>query len=363
MHKLRYVIMGLVILVLLYFLLWPVPIEPIGWTPPDNPGLTGPYDMNNILAQAELYPLGGGCGPEDTALGPDGLIYTGLADGSIVRLSPESGDAIEVIVNTGGRPLGLQFHNHRLYITDAFIGLLYIDNATAASGHQIQLATDEVNGKKMIFVDDLDIASDGTVWFTDASTRFDQHNYVLDITESRPSGRLLSWNPDTGETSVHVEELGFANGVALGPGEAYVLVNETMRYRIRRYWLTGEKAGQTDVFIENLPGFPDNLSYNGEDLFWVALVYPRDKTIDSILPRPFLRKIIMRLPEPLRVSEPDPVALVIALGHNGNVVHSLQDHTGHYHTVTSVNEAYGYLWLGSLTQLHIGRIPVPQTEH
>ena len=358
MRILRYAILGLVVLLLLYLFLWPVPIEPIAWTPPDNPGLTEPYDVNNILAQAELYPLADGYGPEDTALGSDGLIYTGLADGSIVRFSANNSDTLEAIVNTGGRPLGLEFDNDRLYIADAFIGLIYIDNATAASGHQVQLATDEVNGEKMMFVDDLDIASNGTVWFTDASTRFDQHNYVLDITESRPSGRLLSWNPDTGETILHIEELGFANGVTLGPGEAYVLVNETMRYRIRRYWLTAEKSGQTDIFIENLPGFPDNLSYNGEDLFWVALVYPRDKTIDSIMPRPFLRKIIMRLPEALRVSEPDPIALAIALDHNGNVVHNLQDHTGHYHTITSVNEVDGYLWLGSLIQPYIARIPV-----
>jgi len=359
MRKLRYVIIGLVALLALYLLLWPVPIEPVAWNPPENPGLIGPYDANNILAQAELYPLAGGYGPEDTALGPDGLIYTGLADGSIVRFSPENGDTVETIANTSGRPLGLQFHNNRLYIADAFMGLIYIDNATAASGHQIQLAVDEVDGERMMFANHLDIASDGTVWFTDASTRFDQHNYVTDIAESRPTGRLLSWDPDTGETTVHVEELGFANGVALGPGEAYVLVNETMRYRITRYWLNGEKTGQTDIFIDNLPGFPDNLSYNGEDLFWVALVYPRDKTIDGIMPRPFLRKIIMRLPEALRVSEPDPIALVIALDHDGNVVHNLQDHTGHYHTVTSVNDADGYLWLGSLTQPYVARIPVP----
>jgi len=211
----------------------------------------------------------------------------------------------------------------------------------------------------MIFVDDVDVASNGTVWFTDASTRFDQHDYVIDITESRPSGRLLAWNPDSGETTVHVDELGFANGVALGSGEAYVLVNETMRYRIRRYWLLGDKAGQTDIFIENLPGFPDNLSYDGEDLFWVALVYPRDKTIDSVMPRPFLRKIIMRLPEALRVSEPNPIGLVLALDHNGNVVHNLQDHTGRYHTITSVNEAGGYLWLGSLIQPYVARISIP----
>jgi sugar lactone lactonase YvrE len=359
MRKWHWVLVGLALALLLYLLLWPVPIDPIAWTPADDPGLTGVYEENDVLAQAELYPLAGSYGPEDTAFGPDGLIYTGLADGSIVRFSLDNSDTLELIANTGGRPLGLRFQNNRLYIADAFVGLIYIDSATAASGHQVQLATDEVNGEKMIFVDDVDVASNGTVWFTDASTRFDQHDYVVDITESRPTGRLLSWNPDTGETRVHVDELGFANGVALGPGEAYVLVNETMRYRIRRYWLTGEKAGETDIFIDNLPGFPDNLTYNGEDLFWVALVYPRDKTIDSVMPRPFLRKIIMRLPEALRVSEPDPIALVIALDHDGNVVHNLQDHTGHYHTVTSVNEADSYLWLGSLVQPCLACIPLP----
>jgi sugar lactone lactonase YvrE len=359
MRKRFYVIAGLATLLVLYMLLWPVPIDPVAWTPSPDPGLTGPYARNDILSHAELYPVAISYGPEDTALGPDGMIYTGLADGSILRLRPDDSGAVEAIANTGGRPLGLRFYGNRLYIADAFSGLIYIDNATAASGHEVRLATDEANGKRMIFVDDLDIASDGTVWFTDASTRFSQHDYVLDITESRPSGRLLSWSPDTGETTVHVEELGFANGVALGPGEAYVLVNETMRYRITRYWLSGERAGQTDVFIDNLPGFPDNLTYNGEDLFWVALIYPRDKKIDSLMPRPFLRRLIMRLPAALRESEPAPIALVIALDHDGDVVHSLQDHTGHYHTVTSVNEAEGYLWLGSLTQPYIARIALP----
>ncbi len=359
MRKWHYALIGAAVVVLLYLLLWPVPIDPVGWNPPDSPGLAGPYAVNDALAQAELYHLTVSYGPEDTVLGPDGLIYTGLADGSIVRFAPDDGETQEVIANTGGRPLGLEFHNNRLYIADAFAGLLYIEDATAGSGHQVKLATDAVNGQKMLFVDDLDVASDGTVWFTDASTRFDQHDYVLDITESRPTGRLLSWNPDTGQTTVHLDGLGFANGVALGPDETYLLINETMRYRIRRYWLKGEKAGQTDTFIENLPGFPDNLSYNGADLFWVALVYPRDKLIDSVMPRPFLRKIIMRLPEPLRVSEPEPIGFVIALDHDGNVVHNLQEHTGHYHTITSVNEAGGYLWLGSLIQPCVARIPAP----
>ena len=359
MRKLLYIIMGLIVLLLFYLLLWPVPIDPVAWTPSEPPGLSGVYSENNLLSEARLYPLDGGYGPEDTALGPDGLIYTGLHDGSIVRFFPDNSSNIETIVNTGGRPVGMKFHDNRLYVADVYSGLLYIDNAIAESGHRVEVAVNEFDGRKMIFVDDLVIASDGTVWFTDASTRFDLENNITDFFESRPTGRLFSWDPESGETSLHVDELGFANGVAFGPDEAYLLVNETMRYRITRYWLSGEKAGQADIFIDNLPGFPDNLSYNGEGLFWVALIYPRDEAIDSILPRPFLRKIILRLPEAMRVSEPDPIGLVIALDHDANVVHNLQDHTGHCHTITSVNEEDGYLWLGSLTEPHVARLPVP----
>ena len=147
MRKVVYVILRLVVLLTLYLLLWPVPIQPVGWTPSDNPGLMGPYQANDLLAQAELYALAGGHGPEDTALGPDGLIYTGLADGSIVRFSPGNGADPEAIASTGGRPLGVAFHGDRLYIADAFAGLLYIEHATTASGHLVQVATDEVGSR------------------------------------------------------------------------------------------------------------------------------------------------------------------------------------------------------------------------
>lgn len=360
MRKMGYALVGIVISAMAYLLFWPVPIDPLAWTPPENPGFTGPYAVNNLLSEAKLFSLDGGHGPEDAALGTDGKIYTGLVDGSVVRFSPEGNGPVETLLNTGGRPLGLQFHGSRLYIADAYKGLIYIDDAAAAGGHKVQVAVDTVGGVKMIFVDDLDIASDGTVWFSDASTRFDLHHNILDYFEQRPTGRLLSWNPETREVRVHAEGLGFANGVALGPDEAYVLVNESMRYRITRYWLKGENAGTTDIFAENLPGFPDNLSYNKEGLFWVALVYTREEKLDKLLPKPFLRKVILRLPEALRVSAPDPMAWVIALNTKGEVVHNLQEHSGLHYTVTSVNEAGGYLWLGSLSAPSVARMPIPQ---
>ena len=82
--------------------------------------------------------------------------------------------------------------------------------------------------------------------------------------------------------------------------EAYSMgyvVNETFMYRIQKYWLKGEKAGTSEVFIENLPGFPDNVSSNEEGIFWVALFNPRNDFIEMSSNKPFLRKLVLRLPE------------------------------------------------------------------
>lgn len=72
-------------------------------------------------------------------------------------------------------------------------------------------------------------ASDGTVYFSDASTRFSFDNWFLDFFEYRFTGRLLKYDPRTGEASVVLDGLGFANGVALPPDEACVVVCESMR--------------------------------------------------------------------------------------------------------------------------------------
>src|SRR4029450_4905702 len=99
-------------------------------------------------------------------------------------------------------------------------------------------------------------ASDGAIWFTDASQRFDQHHWTHDFWEGRATGRLLRYDPQTRQTSVRLDTLRFANGVALGPDDAFVLVNETVAARITRLWLTGPQAGIREIFLDRLPGYP-----------------------------------------------------------------------------------------------------------
>lgn len=343
------------LLLLLYLVAWPVPINPIPWTPPPAPDLVGPYARNTALAAVERLPLGDAVGPEDVTLGPDGRLYTGVLDGRILRMMPD-GSGLEVFAETGGRPQSLEFDaGGNLVVCDTYRGLLSID-----TDRNITVLTAEANGVPFRFTNDLHIASYGTIYFTDASSKFDGEHVIEALLEHGGNGRLLAYVPARNETRVLLDGLQFANGVALDPHERFVLVNETGAYRTRRVWLSGPKAGQVDTFIDNLPGFPDNISWNGTDTYWLALPSPRDPAMDAaLMPSPFRRRLIMRLPESVRPAA-QHYGFVLGLDVDGRVVHNLQDPAPDcYWYITSVNEFDGRLYLGSLAESAIGRLPVP----
>ncbi len=370
----RYVLIAVLVLIAAaagYLLAWPTRIDPVAVTVGPNPGFTGVFAPNEALRNVTLLETVG-LGPEDVTI-KDGYAYTGLADGRIVRVrtavSPEaprgsavpppvSGAAVEAVATTGGRPLGLQhdpFGN--IVVADAKKGLLAITPAG-----QIVVVADRYENRPLLFVDDLDIAKDGTIYFSDASQRFGIDEYALDFFEGQATGRLFSFDPRTGVLQARVSGLAFANGVALGPDEEYVLVNETAAHRIKRYWLKGPKVGQTDVFIENLPGYPDNLSFNGRDLFWVALAGPRNKALEDQMGSPFMRRVLFRLQSIGLMPQPsgEPYGCVVAINLQGQVVATLQDPGGRtFRSITSVNEKDGMLYFGSIEMDRIATLPVP----
>lgn len=332
---------------MVYFIAWPTGLDPVAYEVGEDPGLTGAYAENHDLDAARLIDLGGGGGPEDIALGPDGLLYSGLDDGRIVRFQPDGTGPVETFADTGGRPLGLEFDAAgRLIVADAFKGLLSI-----APDGGVTVLADQVDGVAMKFADDLDIAADGTIWFSDASMRRGYGETIAELIEGRATGRLLSYDPASGTLEVHMDGLAFANGVALGPGDAYVVINETFRYRIHRYWITGPKAGGSEIFIDNLPGFPDNVSFNGRDTFWVALVTPRQSQVDAMTERPRLRQIYMRAAALGLVPDAatERYGWVLGVDERGQVTQNLQAPTGHVWELTSVNEFDFGLALGSLS--------------
>jgi sugar lactone lactonase YvrE len=323
-------------------LLLPGGIEPAAWKPPPAALPMPATELNEKLKRVER--LGRGLiGPEAIAFDAQGRLLTGLLDGRVVRLTVGS-DGAEVLVNTGGRPLAVEEHpTEGLVICDARLGLLALRD-----GGQLDTLATEEGGVPFRLADDLDIARDGVIFFTDASARRSLSSFTEDLLEHQTTGRVLAYEPTSQRVRRVAGGFNFANGLALGPDEAYLVVAETGAYRLWRVWLKGPRAGQKELFTDSLPGFPDNVRYApARHQFWVAIGSLRKPEIDVLADWPMVRKVLARLPAAL-LPEPDRHAYVLAVDEEGRPVQSLQYRADDsYSPIASAVEHDGYLYLGS----------------
>jgi sugar lactone lactonase YvrE len=338
-------------IVVAYLLLWPVSIDPVSWEAPEAPALEGRFAVNDLLADATLISTGNDFGPEDVAVDRQGRMYVGTQQGRILRYT-EAGDRFEVFAETGGRPLGLDFDSSgNLIVADAHKGLLSVN----PQGEVTILCT-EVDGLPFLFTDDVDVDEQDVAWFSDASFRFGPEKVRDDIIESAPNGRLLRYDLRSGACELVLGGLFFANGVAVSPDGQYVLVNETTRYRVRRVFVRGPRAGENEVFMDELPGFPDGISTGQGGVFWLAFFAPRNETLDRLSGRPWLREVLQRLPIALQ-PQPERHPFVIGIDAEAQVVYNLQDSAGERFAATTSAEQVGeWLYIGSLSEPNFARI-------
>ncbi|XP_010426700.1 PREDICTED: protein STRICTOSIDINE SYNTHASE-LIKE 7 [Camelina sativa] len=227
--------------------------------------------------------------PEDIAYHKDsGLIYTGCVDGWVkrVKVADSVNDSvIENWVNTGSRPLGLAFGlNGEVIVADAYKGLLNI----SGDGKKTELLTDEAEGLRFNLTDAVVVADNGVLYFTDASSKYNLHQLNLEMFEMRPYGRLLSYDPTTRVTRVLLRDLYFANGITISPDQTHVIYCETPLKKCSKYYIEEERV---EVFIEDLPGYVDNIRYDGEGHYWIAIPSVVTTLWNISLKYPFLRKL------------------------------------------------------------------------
>lgn len=303
-----------------------------------------------------LLPLPG-LNPEDVLLDKKGRLYCGLEDGSILRMNAD-GSEPRVIANTGGRPLGLDWlPDGRLLVCDCLRGLLAVD----VSMGNVELLLDTVNGKKMMVCNNPSVAKDGTIYFSDSSTRYPLTYIRREIIEHIATGRLLRRNTN-GSVDVLLDKLQFANGVVLAPDESFVLVAETGANRINRVWLKGPMKGSSEVFADQLPGMPDNMSLGSDGLFWVALPSATDVRLQLLHRMPTtVRRLAARIPEELQPAELRNV-LVMAFDEAGRCIHFIEGNPLRFHLVTSVRENKGKLYAGSVEENAVAVIDLPNVS-
>jgi sugar lactone lactonase YvrE len=315
-------------------------IEPVVWHAPRRPGRV----RREGFPPASLLRLPA-AGPEDVVVDQEGHLLAGVDDGRILRLAPDRPET-GVLAHTGGRPLGLHMTGDGgLLVCDAERGLLSLDPQTGElrTLHAMPFASNAVSDPE------------GNIYFTQSSRRFDLTHWQGDILEHSGTGRLLRRRCD-GRIDVLLEDLQFANGVLLTPNA--VLVAETGAYRLTRLWLRGARAGQRDVFAQNLPGSPDNLAWAPDGTIWVALANPRDRLLDLALRSPpVFRKVLWALPDRF-LPGPRRTVRLVCLNESGQISRDLRGRIRGFRMATGVACSEGRLYVGSLISTAIAVLDV-----
>lgn len=341
-----------------------MPIDPKAWTSPSNLGYEGKHAPNTELQNLLWLDLKGHYGAEDVAISPEGHTLVSTKSGALLVKQPGKVDFSTLKMIDGGRPLGIEFdRKRRLWVAIAGVGLgvVYPDGTS-------EIVLDQLYGKPIHYADDVKVAPDGLVYFSDATQRFNPNDWggtlpasLLDLMEHQLTGRVIVYDPEAKEARVWVSGLSFANGVTVSLDGKSLLIAETGKYRIlkvslasRRHFHTARKP-DVKVFVDNLPGFPDNLStdVSGSGRYWVGLTAPRNPVLDGLSEYPYLRKIAQRLPQALRPS-PKSYGHVVGYNRKGQVVADWQDPSGKYGYATGVVFSREGWWVSNLKAPVIG---------
>lgn len=250
-----------------------------------------------------------------------GEVYTGLADGRIVRLAGNDVVTVAHVTDQScqglwemskcGRPLGTRFDSRgQLYTIDAYHGLKKIDVSTGQVTTVLDVTRGPVAGRKVIFVDDFALDEGagergGNVYYiSDSSAKWPLEFVNLVVVEHETSGRILRYDEDTKQVTVVASGIGFPNGVEITDDREAILYNELNKRRIFKLYIRGPRKGERVLFAENLPGEPDNIrrSASTTETYWVALYagksanfVDQDPALDWVSTTPSVRKAFIRL--------------------------------------------------------------------
>jgi ribose transport system permease protein len=289
-------------------------------------GSGSPYAVNDRLHDVELIGLGEIDAAEDPILDDNDDLFFGNRQGDIVRYFGPDHKRSEVFAHVGGMPLGMGFDKQGdLVCCIAGMGLYKIVRAT----REVVKLTDETNrswfsiidDSRLRLPDDLDIAPDGRIFFSEATVRFDMHEWMVDALEARGNGRIICYDPRDGTTRTVVPGIRFANGVCVAHDGRSVFFASTWSCTIERYWLEGPKKGRTETVIANLPGYPDNINRASDGTYWLALVGIRTPAFDLALRKPgFRRRMVQRVAQDEWLFPQMNVGNVVKFSEAGEVV-------------------------------------------
>ena len=334
-------------------------INPVAWQPQTKPLFAGTTKLNNELTTVTKIDLGGWVGAEDIVFDSAGNLYCGVhkaendfSDGKILKINPDG--KIEIFYDAGSWVAGLHFDKQ-----GNLIALSHKEGLISISPQKIAtvLANKDEKGNTFFIPNGMDIDSKGSIYFTNTSS---ESPYTIKygrklILEMKPNGGLYQYNPTTKEVKTLIDGTYFGNGVVISKDESFLLMVETTQYRILKYWLKGEKAGKTEIFMDNLHGFPNGISIREDGTFWLGFTTKRNDALDKIHPKPGMKKFVYGLPNWLQPKE-DKFGMVMHISDNGKILNTYFDTTGiAMPEAGSVKEQNGFLYMGGDNLPYVGK--------
>ncbi|XP_063783616.1 adipocyte plasma membrane-associated protein-like [Pseudophryne corroboree] len=346
--------------------LLPSPIDPEPFMFDKPPPLTGPLTVNRKLQEGKRLFYGHLKGPESFTSDHEGNLYTGTVDGKLWMIR---GEQLNLITQMGknvsgcgtpeyepvcGRPHGVRVDcDGYLIVVDSYFGLYKVDPQSGEK--QLLISNNEgVDGIPFRFLNGLELSRNGTIFFTDSSSKWGRQHHRYEVLEANHKGRLIQYDPGRKEAKSLLSDLYMANGLALSPEEDYILIAETSMSRILRYWLAGSKAGEKEVFVDNLPGYPDNIRASTTGKYRIGISTTRfpgffPPFLDAIAPYPALKRFIVKI-TPLAAYSLllRKYGLFLEVNLHGEIVDSYHDPDGIVTwAISDVYEHQGKLYLGN----------------
>jgi ribose transport system permease protein len=337
--------------------------------PPSTAADSGtPFAVNDKLRDVTEIGVGRIEAPEDVILDREDNLYAGSRHGDVIRFFPPDYERMEVYAHIGGQPLGMAFdRSDNLYVCVGGMGLYRI-----TPERKVEKATDETNrsfravndDSRLRLADDLDIAPDGRIFFSEATIRYEMHEWPVDGLEARGNGRIICYDPRTNTTRTVIRDLKFPNGICIASDDQSILFAETWGCTVKRYWFDGPRSGQIEMVMDNLPGYPDNINLASDGNYWLAMVGMRCPALDLAWRMPgFRRRMAKRVPVDEWLFPNINTGCVIKFNEKGEVLESLWDLGGVNHPmITSMREHRGYLYLGGVMNNRIGRYKLPKAD-
>ncbi|MEO1539946.1 MAG: SMP-30/gluconolactonase/LRE family protein [Pseudomonadota bacterium] len=158
----------------------------------------------------------------------------------------------------------------------------------------IEVVASHVGGKRLNSPNDVIVASDGAVWFTDPHYGI-MTNYEGFAAEQELPCRVYRVDPESGEVAPMIDSMNCPNGLAFSPDESMLYVADTGRMfsddpqHIRRLRVTSTGLEDEGVFHQIAPGASDGFRLDSDGNIWssaadgVHCIAPDGRLLGKIL--------------------------------------------------------------------------------